>query len=199
MPSPLRIGFCGPQGAGKSYAAHYIAEHERGLDITILHAISSCYDGIATILGVGRQALEDPAVKDLAWTEADAPVPSLAGVTPRNVMDSIAGYLRMEYGATVLAELWCRTAAMQPADVVINDAVRFPFEVDSLDVVIELTREGVAYDGTKYNTRLPDYCIDFTWCTDSETTGPLLCNRVLEWVARKEEGLPVLPTVEEEA
>lgn len=198
---PLRIGFCGPQGAGKSTTVDVISRELSRLHWSDfrLHAIDSVYRGVATMLEVSREALESASLKDEPWTEANAPVPALAGRSPRNVIDSIAGYLRLEFGSSVLAELWDRRSLALGVDVVFNDAVRFPCELEHLDVVIELTRTGVAYDGTKYNSRLPDYCIDFTHSLDDPEAVRWLVHSILVWRERLECGEPVLAAVEDEA
>jgi len=157
-----RIGFCGPKGVGKSSTAGMIQVGTAG-SFKEVHMLEGAYEGMANMLGVPREALERAESKDTPWDFQTAPCPLLAGKTPRNVFDWLGKVMREEFGDEIFVQLWAEHVHRSVCSAAMNTSVRFPYEAKYMHVVVELVRPGVEYDGTKYNTRIPEECIDLQW------------------------------------
>lgn len=168
---PKLIGLCGPFGAGKSTLAASLCARLPGC--ADIHALDSWYDACAVLLGAPRHHLESAPSKDTPWKTTDAPIPELVGRTPRELSNLAGEAFRSHFGETFFCSLWKNRAAHHR--YAINSAVRFPYEAEMMDLVVEVTDPSADYDGTLFNTRLPGHLIDVTVGRDG-------INRVLEEV-----------------
>lgn len=183
----VRIGICGPRGVGKSTTALALEDNgsvglliqnremeNRPFKYQELHNLHSSYEGLSTIFSIPRQFLEAAKSKDDPFNEKDAPTPKMIGMTRRQILDNHGVYMRELYGDDVFIKLWHRTVdAMSGFDlqrVFLNTSVRFDCEAEGHDAVIELVREGVDYDGSRYNTRInPDLITHRCYLQDGDT------------------------------
>lgn len=165
----LRVGLCGPKGVGKSSSAEWASSccedlGDRIISFDVIHNLHSSYEALAIMWGVPRSLLENAITKDTPWIKEDAPVPALVGETPRDLLDQHGIEMREKFGDDIFVKLWHRSVdRLQPRldefMVVFNTSVRFDCEAEGMDMVIEITRPGVEYDGTQYNTRISDHLI----------------------------------------
>lgn len=143
----IKIGICGPQGVGKSTLAQNLPFYE-------LHMLDSSYEGMATILGVDRDLMENPKTKDELFGADNKPSLRFAAKTPRNIMDWWGDTFRAQFGESAFVELWCEQARKLDLPIILNTSIRFDYEAKFMDYVFELERDGVEYDGSKFNTRI---------------------------------------------
>lgn len=118
----LLVGFCGPEGAGKSTAAHIVSELTGG---TILPFAAPLKAMIAA-LGVPHGCIYG------TQAEKEMPLAMLGGKTARHAMQTLGTeWGRQCMGADFWRDAWLAKADTM-GDVVIADDVRFPNEAEAI-------------------------------------------------------------------
>jgi hypothetical protein len=164
------IGICGPKETGKDTTAVGMMPFFdlRKIETNITWFADPLYKMVWILTGVPVHLLRDQRYKNVVWTEATAPIPSLIGTSPRELLKDLGMWVRDEIHADHWAQhLLVRTRKEQPDSSWLVPDLRFVNEVKVCDLVIEVRREGVEYAGDHPSEmRLPAELIDETvWLT----------------------------------
>ncbi len=173
---PMIIGICGPKGTGKDTTADNLMSwfYERSVEMNITWFADPLYEAVSILTGVPVHQLRDQAYKNATWTEETAPIKSLAGTSPRELLKDLGMWVRDEVSADHWAQhLLARTAKYRNPKYNDNKSwwmvpdLRFQNEAAICDICIEVRREGIEYAGDHPSEmRLPDDLIDTTfWLT----------------------------------
>jgi len=149
---PMLVGFWGPQGVGKSTIADTLCELIP--PVIQRHTMHVWYEFFAETLRVPRRVLENQETKDTPWQGSNAPLPCLVGKRPRDLLNAVQAF-RDCIDPELIAQMWVRDAKDCPAPIVIQPSVRFAVEITKMNLIIDLTREGVEYDGSFFNRPIP--------------------------------------------
>lgn len=173
---PFFIGLAGPDGVGKSTVQQAIRQLDwrtvgRSSPDVVVRPMSFAtrlYEAVSAMFGVPIPEIK--ARKNEVFTNRTAPHPSLVGKSWRFILrDFATEYVRDRLSS----EHWVNCVlndAPKIAEaeytkhvVVVLDDLRFPNEVGICDLVVELERDGVVYDGQHRSSQgLPKELIDVT-------------------------------------
>ncbi len=177
------IGICGPKETGKDTTATGVMPffYRRAIETNITWFAEPLYLMVSILTDVPVHQLRDQKYKSVIWTEATAPIPSLIGTSPRELLKDLGMWVRDEIHADHWAQHLLARTRKQHAYVsnwLVPD-LRFVNEVKVCDLVIEVRREGVEYAGDHPSEmRLPAELIDETvWLTkgmDYDELGQLI-------------------------
>jgi hypothetical protein len=145
------IGVGGPKGVGKDTFSKGLANalNIYGVTCRIERLADPLYFLVENLTGLGQRFLQDQSRKEAPWTEADAPFPSLAGKSVRDLLINTGKDLRCRYGEDVLVQaLKARIKGAEVKYTIVTD-VRTDIEAQAMDIVFELRREGITYKGGK--------------------------------------------------
>jgi hypothetical protein len=161
------IGFAGPKGVGKDTTADRVSELlTRRFFIRIDRFAKPLYDHLEQLTGITYEQAQDRAIKDRPWRLQDEPLPGLAGLSPRQILIDYGADLRRRYGEDILARMLVSRAKKFARDCVAHEFhhvlyiatdCRLFVECQHMDLVYELEREGVEYEGGKTESGLEGY------------------------------------------
>lgn len=178
--APAIIGIAGPKETGKDTTATRLLPWFgiRTKQTNITWFADPLYEMVATLTGVPVEKLRDQAYKNATWTAETAPIPTLVGKSPRSLLKDIGMWVRDE----VDADHWAQHLKQRTARGVSGwkswwfvPDTRFVNETKVCDLVIEVRRKGIEYEGDHPSEmRLPAELIDHTvWLTPGMDYGHL--------------------------
>jgi hypothetical protein len=150
MARAMIIGFTGPIGCGKSFAARHLVNNH-GFAV---HKMAGPLKSMMRAIGLTDEHIEG--------TLKEVPCDLLCGRTPRHAMQTIgAEWGRDLIGGDLWVNLW-RNAL--PAGRVVCDDVRYPNEAATIravgGLVVEVRREGVGTHGNHASERFDGVLAD---------------------------------------
>lgn len=174
MGNIIFIGLYGPSGVGKDTTAERLRPHlwkvaqgaHHPFSCAIMSLADPLYERLAILTGLSVRELHDRAVKELVFTEEDAPFPALVGHSIRTLLQVDGS----EHGRDLICpDLWAdhllwrakRRFGDQDGVVLVPD-VRYSNEAERMDFVVELIRDGVDHQEWRHRSdrRLPDFLVN---------------------------------------
>lgn len=183
--APAVVGLAGPKGTGKDTTASRLLPwfRARTKQTNITWFADPLYQMVSILTGVPVETLRDQAYKNATWTAETAPLPTLVGNSPRELLKDVGMWVRDE----VDADHWAQHLKQRTSRGFngwkswwfIPDT-RFVNEVAVCDLVIEVRREGIEYAGDHPSERrLPAHLIDHTVWLTPETDYPKLAYTIV--------------------
>ena len=178
---PLVIGFHAPKGTGKDSTAlgmREVAERYEEHEPWVSAIADPLYKAVAVITDMDVDWLQDQVNKNRPFTEADTPVSTLWGKTPRFLLEMLGTeFVRNCISPNHWVSLKRGLIAFKHDQGIfwhlITD-IRFSEECAICDVVIELRRKGIEYGGEADHVstrRLPaEFITDTIWLDAYERT-----------------------------
>lgn len=142
------IGLAGPANVGKSTTANLALSSFKKkyphLNVGTYAFATPIYEMVSSITGWPIEKLKDRKYKDVLWTSETAPLPCLAGFSPRTFLQRVGTEC---FRNNIHSDFWIDLARnkVKQYDIAIMEDARFENEFKGCDLVIELDREGVAY------------------------------------------------------
>ncbi len=182
------IGICGPKGTGKDTTARRLIGAIRNgggpTCANITWFADPLYHMVSLLTLVPVEQLRDQSYKEVIWTAETAPIPTLVGSCPRELLKDLGMWVRDEVHADHWAQhLFGRTAKF-PGWWLVPD-LRFVNEAKVCDVRIEVRREGIDYAGDHPSERrLPEELIDYTVVLTPDMDYGALAERIMALVPK---------------
>jgi hypothetical protein len=161
------IGFAGPKRVGKDTTANRVAEQLRErFFIRIDRFAKPLYDHLEQLTGITYEQAQDRSIKDRPWRLRDEPLPGLAGRSPRQILIDHGEDLRRRYGEDILGRMLVGRAKKFAKDAIAHEFhhvlyiasdCRIYEEAQHMDIVYELEREGITYEGGKTESGIGDF------------------------------------------
>lgn len=161
------IGLAGPKGVGKDTTADRIADRLASRFFIRIDCFAKpLYDHLEQLTGITYEQAQDRTVKERPWGLQDEPLPGLAGLSPRQILVDHGADLRRRYGEDILARMLVSRAKRFARDCIAHEFhhvlyivtdCRLFVEAQYMDLVYELEREGVVYEGGKTESGLDGF------------------------------------------
>jgi len=144
------IGLAGPAKVGKTTTAKSLVKSIKNkysnLKVEYIAFADMLYGTCSYLSRIPVETLADQSYKEVKWTDETAPLPCLSGWTPRKFLQIVGTEC---FRNNIDNEFWiqCAIKSSKENDITILSDARFENEFKICDYVIELSREGINYEG----------------------------------------------------